>query len=413
MLLSWIGIRNYKCLGQIRIPLTPIHVLIGPNDAGKTSVMEAITSLYASLYKPPDELFPKPWQGRELVRFGATELAVEIFGEWDSVPIVRPGTKPAAGIRYGLAVGFEQSGHSCSVRNRWLETDAISDPGRPARFLLSTDLPPHFEPSKIEWIADESDEIQKIYDDRRDESLKALMSIAKPVEKYSLEPKAMKMPAPLDAQGKFHLNQNGLGLPALLDDFLSYDSRLFEKIKADFCRYFPQFTDIKLPKESLTVQVQTTAGPISIQQTGKRIDLLSNGHEIAAQQASDGAILFLGILALAHLPEPPPLLLLEEPENGIYPKRLGEVITLLKQLVARTDGQPFPQIILSTHSPYVLSFFEPEEVTFLSRPSGKPDAPVRARPLRDAPNIRGRMGSEFNLGELWYNLDEKDLFHDE
>ncbi|HUT91400.1 MAG TPA: hypothetical protein VMY37_18015 [Thermoguttaceae bacterium] len=70
----------------------------------------------------------------------------------------------------------------------------------------------------------------------------------------------------------------------------------------------------------------------------------------------------------------------------------------------------FPQIIQTTHSPYVLSFFEPEEVTFLSRSKDGPDAPVRARPLRDAPNIKERMGSEFYLGELWYNLSEEDLF---
>jgi predicted ATPase len=113
------------------------------------------------------------------------------------------------------------------------------------------------------------------------------------------------------------------------------------------------------------------------------------------------------------LPEPPPLLLLEEPENGIYPKRLGEVITLLRQLVERTDSTPFPQIILSTHSPYVLSFFEPEEVTFLSRPPGKPNAPVRARPLSSVKNIRERMGKEFYLGELWYNLSEEELFDGE
>ena len=95
-----------------------------------------------------------------------------------------------------------------------------------------------------------------------------------------------------------------------------------------------------------------------------------------ARHASDGEALFLGLLALAR-PQPPNLLLIEEPENGIYPKRLGEVIELLKQMVHRTEGVPFPQIILSTHSPYVLSFFEPEEVTFLSRAPGPADTPVR------------------------------------
>ena len=137
------------------------------------------------------------------------------------------------------------------------------------------------------------------------------------------------------------------------------------------------------------------------------------GQTIRARHASDGAILFLGLLALSHVPNPPNLLLLEEPENGVYPKRLGQVIKLLKGLVGSTSRVRFPQIILTTHSPYVLSFFEPEEVTLLSRSPDGPDAPVRARPLRNAPHIKERMAEEaFYLGELWYNLSEKELFGD-
>ena len=79
MFLSRFGVKNYKCLGDIGIPLTPVHVLIGPNDAGKTSLMEAIAALCGSLKRPVKEFFPKPWKGRELVRFGAKELAVRGF----------------------------------------------------------------------------------------------------------------------------------------------------------------------------------------------------------------------------------------------------------------------------------------------------------------------------------------------
>ena len=33
MYLSRFGVKNYKCLGEIDIPLTPIHVIIGENDS--------------------------------------------------------------------------------------------------------------------------------------------------------------------------------------------------------------------------------------------------------------------------------------------------------------------------------------------------------------------------------------------
>ena len=141
---------------------------------------------------------------------------------------------------------------------------------------------------------------------------------------------------------------------------------------------------------------------------GKAIHFELEAGSIRAAQASDGVLLFLGFLALCHLPEPPKLLLIEEPENGVYPTRLVEVARLLKRFVQK-DPTGAPQVVISTHSPYLLSEFAPEEVTFMSR---QPDGSVRARPLRDAPNIHERMNGEFYLGELWYNLTEQELFLD-
>ena len=84
-----------------------------------------------------------------------------------------------------------------------------------------------------------------------------------------------------------------------------------------------------------------------------------------------------------------------------------EIVKLLREVVAGTPVSARPQLILSTHSPYLLSFFAPEEVTLMSR---QPSGGVCALPMRDAPNIKERMDSEFYLGELWYNLSEEELF---
>ena len=76
--------------------------------------------------------------------------------------------------------------------------------------------------------------------------------------------------------------------------------------------------------------------------TGKGIHFeMAGGGTIRPQQASDGVILMLAFLALAHVPDPPKLLLLEEPENGIYPKRLAEVITLLKTMAQEPRASVF------------------------------------------------------------------------
>src|SRR5688572_16191800 len=44
-----IHIRNFKCLRDIDVELGPFNVLIGPNDSGKTSFLEAILVLAKSV----------------------------------------------------------------------------------------------------------------------------------------------------------------------------------------------------------------------------------------------------------------------------------------------------------------------------------------------------------------------------
>ena len=225
----------------------------------------------------------------------------------------------------------------------------------------------------------------------------------------------MVVPASIDPIRKFRMDPDGFGLATLLDDILSFDPGTFIALRDEFCKFFAQFRSVRLESEKATARHYQSDGMHQYSPTiGKGIYFETRtGQTIRARHASDGAILFLGLLALSHVPNPPNLLLLEEPENGVYPKRLGQVIKLLKGLVGSTSRVRFPQIILTTHSPYVLSFFEPEEVTLLSRSPDGPDAPVRARPLRDAPHIKERMAEEaFYLGELWYNLSEKELFGD-
>ncbi|MGD0897189.1 MAG: AAA family ATPase [Thermoguttaceae bacterium] len=397
MFLSRFGVKNYKCLGEIDIPLTPIHVLIGQNDAGKTSLLEAMAAFYESSQKQLPQLFPEPWTGRELVFHGSQRGTVEFSGEWSPIQseVLPANTRPR--LCYGFSCRFHREGKGCMVAKEWIEQAGARRDLPPVRHGAST--------AACSWNRG----APQITGLDLDPALASLR-----VDRYSLDAKTMRAPAVITACPKFRLGPDGFGLPTLLDDILGNDPERFLALRADFCRHFPQFRGIQLRSvDALDRSFHPKKGIYtSTTRVGKGIVLeMQSGHTIHAQQASDGAILFLGFLALSYLPEPPTLLLIEEPENGIYPKRLAEVIQLLKQLVYRSEGPAFPQIILSTHSPYVLSFFEPDEVTFLSRPADNPEGAVRARPLRDAPNIREKLArDELYLGELWYNFSEEEIF---
>ncbi len=402
MYLSRFGVKNYKCLGEIDIPLTPIHVLIGQNDCGKSSLLEAMEAFFATAEKDTAHVFPEPWTGRELVRHGSAEPRIELWGEWgETVPSETVAS--ARDLRYGLSLEFASSGHTCNAVDQWIETDGKK------RLMWPASSPAPWTSVKY-WKSGNTLPSPALLDD-----VKTVADALKPARKYALDAKLMAVPAVVDEKRKFRLDPDGFGLATLLNDIVNYDPELFLKLRADFCRFFPQFKGVHTETVQAWKREYRSSGlhgSGTTDGTGIFFDTVS-GQTIRDQQASDGAILFLAFLALAYLPEPPGLLLIEEPETGVYPTRLGQIIKLLKDMVNRTEGVQFPQIILTTHSPYVLSFFEPEEVTLLSRDAENPDAPVRARSLRDAPNIRERLGDDFYLGELWYNLSEGELFGDE
>ena len=88
-----------------------------------------------------------------------------------------------------------------------------------------------------------------------------------------------------------------------------------------------------------------------------------------ADEVSEGVLYFLALLCIVHQPDPPKLLLLEEPEKGIHPRRIKEVMDFIFELARLRDIQ----IILTSHSPYVVDHFAdiPECISVFDRVNGE------------------------------------------
>jgi predicted ATPase len=389
-MLNRFHVENYKCLRDVTVPLTPIHVLIGQNDAGKSSLLEALYAFFRSSHYALPEAYSGHWLGDDLVYEGAADPKIALEGTWSDFGTY--GLRTAFGTRAGL--GMTAKRH-CLIAEEWVtQKDA-------QRTVFQTANHDHTAIKRRRHQAGRGD---------TDKEIETQVGIfLDGAHLYRLDPRLMAIPSELSPKRRFRLDPDGFGLPGLLDDILGYDIDHFAKIRNEFCRFFPQFRGVRVETEQgISREFHETGRHSAREVIGKGIHFeTQGGRNIRAQQASDGAILFLGFLALANLPHPPRLLLVEEPETGIYPERLGQVIELLRKLTEEA-GEKTPQIVFSTHSPYMLSFFQPEEVTFMSRGD---DGAVRARPLRDAPHIQERLDG-FYLGELWYNLSEEELFAD-
>lgn len=385
-MLSHFSVKNYKCLADVSLPLTPIHVLIGQNDTGKTSLFEAIRTStitaqkFDTDWKTFREVFAGEWNGRELVWLKAPEPQCSATLTFDET------TKNTLGVT-NLRIDWRFENTHLPVSE---DSKKTVDVGISGVWIDGHDTTEHSPSEMMNQLKPLSASIRK----------------AGGVPIFRLSPRIMSRPSGLTRPPKHTLDEDGFGLPALLDEIKDYDVSRFVELETAFKKYFPKYLRIRLETAAAWAR-HVNEGQISDHRNaaiGKQVWLATRDGDIRLQQASDGAVILLGFLAMMYSPAPPALLLVEEPENGIHPERLIEVAKLLRQFVDREENAP--QIILTTHSPYLLSQFKPEEVTLMRR---QPDGSAKAFPLRNAKHIQERMGDGFYLGELWYNLNEEDL----
>jgi predicted ATPase len=83
---------------------------------------------------------------------------------------------------------------------------------------------------------------------------------------------------------------------------------------------------------------------------------------------STGTLRILAILAALRHPTPPPLLVIEEVENGLDPRTMH---LLVEEIRAAITAQT-TQVILTTHSPYLLDLLDLSHLIVTERINGEP-----------------------------------------
>lgn len=370
-------VQNYKALRDVTLALTPLHVLIGPNDSGKTSILEAIAALCRSATDSLDQAFVGPWSGRSLV--------------WRH--------DPAANVRIGASLQDSASRFEYDLFCEFGTTDRVVTVSEerlspPAKKISKT-----FPPANQSWVHRTG---VAIHDANVLE--RAIRRGLTGVQYYRWDPKMMALPVAPDTSRRFRMESSGFGLALLLDDILGFDRHRFDQLETRFRSIFPQVLSLKLiPELGFRAPSDSTQRiPMLQQSDGKGLYFQLDTGLVSAGQVSDGLLLILAYVTLLHAPEPPRVILVEEPENGIHPKRLQDVLNILRQLVG--DGAE-TQVVLTTHSPYVLDMFRPEEVSLCRKGD---DGAVTVHRLIDSKTVREQLDI-FTLGEIWTAEGEERL----
>jgi len=116
---------------------------------------------------------------------------------------------------------------------------------------------------------------------------------------------------------------------------------------------------------------------------------------------SDGELIFLAWLSLIFAPAPfgAPLFCVEELENHLHPR----LLEILVEVVNQRQREPDPkaaQIVVTTHSPYLVDRVNIEDLIIFERSDGatkytKPSSKSHLKELLER--------KELGLGELWYS----------
>ncbi|MEU4829583.1 AAA family ATPase [Streptosporangium sp. NPDC023615] len=91
------------------------------------------------------------------------------------------------------------------------------------------------------------------------------------------------------------------------------------------------------------------------------------GLQLPARALSEGTLRFLALCVLLEDPTVTGLICMEEPENGIHPANLPAMVRLVQDLAVNPKeapdlDNPFRQIIINTHSPWVVQLCNPNDL---------------------------------------------------
>ncbi len=214
----------------------------------------------------------------------------------------------------------------------------------------------------------------------------AIPDVLNEIRIFSFDARAIA--APVQVGGPLELESDGSRLAAVLDGLRDKAPDRFDAINAELGRWLPEFDHILFDpgQGAKAIALRTREGH----------------HRIPATDLSQGTLIALALLTLAHLPEPPTIVGLEEPDRGINPRLLRRVKDAIYRLSypesCGEEREPV-QVIATTHSPYFVDLFKEhlDEIVICEKIGHE----VQFQRASELPNINEILG-DASLGEAWY-----------
>ncbi len=322
-MINKIHIKNFLSIRSAEVNLGKVNLLIGANNSGKSNFLKAFLFLKISINEHTKLNVLRKIINRTALKNNENNLAVQI--DTNEVSFYKEFDLQKENRNLLEIVGITYEKFLTTLSARWDKNfyDEFYKPFYLKFFVSNTGtIVSKYEQTDIQKLIEET----KI---------------------YSPNPLKIRSFATLDAKDK-QINADASNLVSFLDNMRDENPQIIRDIEDSLQKTVSNFQEIRLKKSPETP-------------TKKMLGLVDKNNEIFwADELSEGTLYFLAILAIIHQPNPPKLLLLEEPEKNVHPKRIHEIIDYLFQLSEQKDIQ----IIMTTHSPLVVDEFKniPENI---------------------------------------------------
>lgn len=377
-MLRRISLKNYKSFVDAELDLAPLSVIFGPNDAGKSNLLDAFSLLSElvevdSLKKAFD---PKTHRGEILEAFyspagfgergiqeirkqGQLELQLEVDIELQErirnrinellkererlaqaqvayTRVAETRLRYCVGLRYDFETGepfvsherlaaLTRAGEEKRSRSAFIEFDASK-----RRFIARVERqshPRYFAPNRNRTLLSElSDPVYHPHVVAAKQEIRSWLS-------YYIEPSLVREER--GVHGADDPGHHGEELAAFYWKLKHEHPTQFKTVSLNLRRLIPSLHAIDVR------EVQGRLHAVVIQR---------GGAEFPFRLASEGTLRLLCLLAIAIAPNPPAMVAYEEPENGVQPGRLDILADILQRIADRRQTQ----VILTTHSPTLL-----------------------------------------------------------
>ena len=333
-MITEIEVKNFKTLQDVKIPLAPgITVMVGANNSGKSNALAVLKLLREAKRQTP-------------------QMAIAALGGEEAI-VSRDATDALRISASAFLEGYRLKRHLTYSRAEGLKTNDELSPG----------------------LASGGDE------QFRGELVGKLAHLMNAISVHDLSVAALRAPAII--QRGAVLGSDGRDVAAVLDNMAGEAPSLRDAID-NTARCAAQ--EVK--------RIVTLPGP----QPGTKVLGVEekDGRIYRADDMADGLLLFIGLAVAAQLTAATRGVLgIEEPERGIHPRRLRDLVDHLLRLT-----KAGMQVVLTTHSPTLLDEFRdsPESVLIFERD----DQGTHVTRLSERPDW-GKEAKGASLGELWYS----------